>query len=237
MMGKRLGRLFRGWTAAAAALLLALCAFALAEKEVPAAGSLVRAVRIVWEDGLNRDGIRPLVLKVSLLADGEKVETLTLNADNHWTGVVTGLDGERDGVPILYTWEETPVEPMKYRCESITEKGSLTFITNRYEPARLNIGAMAVWPETLPGDMPESVTVQLFADGVAAGSPRELNAENEWRAVWKGLPRYANGTHLSGKQHEIRYTLEETEIPEGFEARVRKIKSRSFLIEHMAVMH
>src|SRR5699024_354864 len=61
------------------------------------------------------------------------------------------------------------------------------------------------------GLRPTSVTVQLMADGEALGDAVELNAENAWAHSWTNLPVNASGT-------AIEYTVEETEVPVGYEA-------------------
>ena len=38
-----------------------------------------------WQDNNNQDGIRATEIVVNLLADGEAIETVTLNNDNYWT--------------------------------------------------------------------------------------------------------------------------------------------------------
>ena len=64
------------------------------------------SVRKQWQDEDDRDGIRPLSIRVTLLADGVEKETAELNAANGWYHVFTDLDEYANGKRIVYTIEE-----------------------------------------------------------------------------------------------------------------------------------
>jgi len=66
-----------------------------------------KTVTKVWEDDNNKAGVRPESIEVVLYANGEKVDTLTLNAENNWTCTVENLPKLADGKEIEYTVEET----------------------------------------------------------------------------------------------------------------------------------
>ncbi|PQD96793.1 hypothetical protein CYL18_02580, partial [Pradoshia eiseniae] len=63
------------------------------------------------------------------------------------------------------------------------------------------------------GIRPESVRVQLKANGNAEGNPIELNAENDWSYTWANIDLKSNG-------QEITYDVEEVKVPEGYAAKV-----------------
>ena len=53
------------------------------------------------------------------------------------------------------------------------------------------------------GKRPNSVKVQLYANGQKQGSEMELNADNGWSYTWTKLPKKSAG-------NEISYTVKET---------------------------
>ncbi len=60
------------------------------------------------------------------------------------------------------------------------------------------------------GTRPESVQIQLYADGMAYGDPVTLSESNYWTARYEGLPKYSSG------EKEINYTVDEVSVPEGY---------------------
>ena len=59
------------------------------------------------------------------------------------------------------------------------------------------------------GIRPDSVQVQLLANGKTVGDAVTLNEANQWKNTWTNLPKYANGK-------EIVYSVEEVEVPSGY---------------------
>ena len=88
-----------------------------------------------WDDGDDKDGLRPKTIKVQLYADGKKVgEVVELSADNKWTYTFTDLVEKANGKAINYTVEEVDV-PEGYQ-ETITDDGKGNVVlTNKHEPS------------------------------------------------------------------------------------------------------
>lgn len=88
-----------------------------------------------WDDGDDKDGLRPKTIKVQLYADGKKVgEVVELSADNKWTYTFTDLVEKANGKAINYTVEEVDV-PEGYQV-TITDDGKGNFVlTNKHEPS------------------------------------------------------------------------------------------------------
>ncbi|HFD1776253.1 TPA: Cna B-type domain-containing protein, partial [Enterococcus faecium] len=63
------------------------------------------------------------------------------------------------------------------------------------------------------GLRPNSVQVQLYADGKEVGSPVELMEANQWRHTWNDLPEKANG-------QTIKYTVKEVTAVTGYTSTV-----------------
>lgn len=61
---------------------------------------------------------------------------------------------------------------------------------------------------------PESIQVQMYADGEKYGKPVTLNESNSWSASYVDMPKYSSGTN------EINYSVKEVSVPEGYTASV-----------------
>ncbi len=180
----------------------------------------------VWDDNNDQDGKRPDSIVVHLLANGEHTGLkVTLTADMNWTYTWTGLDKFVSGQEITYMVFEEPV----YFKDSVSrsdrsvdtyfanyarnpEDPTHITITNSYTPETTVITAMKIWDDDDNRDnlRTESVTAELFADGVTTGKTVVLNKQNEWVASWENLPKYKD----HGK--EIVYSVVENNVPTGY---------------------
>ncbi len=182
------------------------------------------ALKKVWKDEENRDGLRPTGLKVELLADGEGTGTFVmLNEENNWTAMLTGLLRFRNGKEIAYSWKEPTV--VGYTLTGTVTNGSLTTLTNTHEADKNVVEVEKVWVDS--GKHPDDVEVQLFADGKALGDAVKLNAGNGWKYSWTKLCR---NVREAGVVREIKYTVAETKIPEGYVAKITGNASTGFVI-------
>ena len=176
-----------------------------------APGKTSVTVRKVWDDADNQDGKRPASLTVKLLADGEDTEqSVTLNEGNNWQATISDLYKMKDGKEIKYTWaEDESGLPEGYKLTNTATEGSITTLTNTYTPEEVTKKVVKKWNDNNSSTRPKSVTVQLYADGVAVGEPVVLDASNNWSHEWTKLAKYANGK-------EITYLVKETNVPNGY---------------------
>ena len=70
---------------------------------------------------------------------------------------------------------------------------------------------------------PQSIQVQLKANGNSKGEQIELNAENNWTYTWSNLDVKLNG-------QAIAYTLEEVEVPDGYTSEITGDAASGFII-------
>ena len=163
-----------------------------------------------WEDGNNQDGLRPTDIKVQLYADGSKQgEEVTLNAGNQWSYTWSGLDEMKSGQKIVYTVEEVG-KIAGYDTVISGEAKTGYVITNSHTPELTNISGEKIWDDAdnQDGKRPESITVNLFANGEKIDSKVvKADAEGNWKYSFKNLPKYANGQLIS-------YTVTEDAVPE-----------------------
>ena len=174
-------------------------------------GQTSASVTKIWADADNQDGIRPESITVALLADGKATDTtVTLNAANNWTQTVTGLPEKADGEYITYTWTEVDV-PEGYSLTGTSKTGIVTTLTNTHTPELTSITGTKTWEDAdnQDGKRPESITVNLFANGTLLTSQTvSADADGNWSYSFTDLPKYANG-------QEITYTVTEDAV-EGY---------------------
>ena len=197
-------------------------------------------VKKIWDDADNQDDVRAKEIKVHLLADGvpvEDVEPLVLNEENHWTGSFKDLLKYRDqGVEIVYTVEEEAVD--QYTAEYEVTADGIT-ITNTHIPGKIDIPVEKEWLDDNndeDGKRPESITVNLYADGEKIQTVTiKPDANGNWAYTFKGLDKNKDGK-------EIKYTIEEEKVmlyyaaiegsaAEGFKIRNRYINGKKIIIE------
>ncbi len=184
----------------------------------------------VWNDSDDADGIRPDSVTVQLYADGEAYgDPVTLSADNDWTyswdrlpmwSVLPVRDSEgeltEEGVDIVYSVKEVST-PSGYTSEITTDENKAT-ITNTHTPtpATTTYTVVKVWDDSDNADKirPDSVTVQLYADGEAYGDPVTLSDDNDWIYTWTELPA------LNDEGEDIAYSAQETVVPDGYTASI-----------------
>lgn len=168
-------------------------------------------VEKVWNDNNNQDGLRQEI-EVSLLANGEEIDTYILNANNNWKHTFDGLQKYSSGKEIKYTIEEkTEIEGYTVKIAGSAKEGYI--ITNTHDPITIDIVGEKVWLDNNNNDnsRPESITVKLFANEKEVKSLKVTNETvvannpNAWLYEFKDLPKYENGK-------EINYTVKEEKV-------------------------
>lgn len=193
-------------------------------KHTPAVRSL--SVHKQWNDGNNADGIRPSFVVVQLYANGEKYgEKQVLDENNAWSYEWINLPVYEDGEPITYKVKERKVKEYEVTYSDIVE--DVITITNSYTPNKTSFGVSKVWDDQDNKDRirPNSIKVQLYADGVAFGEPIVLSDANGWGCKWTQLP-------LSRDGKEIVYSVEEIEIPDGYVATKEQLEDGEVVIKN-----
>ena len=173
-------------------------------------------VRKVWNDSNDQDGKRPDSLNVNRMNGNTVVDTVTLTADNNWTATVQNLPKKANGTDIVYSWSEGNM-PEGYSLTDTAKDGTVTTLTNSYSTEETSVSVRKVWTDSdnQDGIRPESISVQLKADGKASGDPVVLNEVNNWTYTWTKLAKNANKT-------EIQYTVDEVDVPSGYTKTVTK---------------
>ena len=178
------------------------------------AETISKSVEKVWSDNNNQDAIRPDSIKVQLYANETAMgDEVKLNASNNWKHTWTDLPKyDNNQAEITYTVDEV-VTPSGYTKDVSTDSQGNVIITNTYTPEKTEFSVEKVWSDgnNQDGIRPTSITVQLYADGVAVdGKIATLNSDNSWKYTWRELPKY------NGSTSPIVYTAKETSVPDGY---------------------
>lgn len=170
----------------------------------------------VWNDEDNRDGLRPESVTVYLMTvdendhktryidkDGNEVSEV-LEESSNWVCNFSDLplyDNNRQ----LITYAVEEIVPPNYIDSYSGDPANGFTITNTHKE-RTSVTVNKVWDDANDQDgiRPDSVTVNLFADGVKIDET-ELSAENDWSYTFDDLYVNQNGT-------PIKYTVIENDI-------------------------
>ena len=184
-------------------------------------------VKKEWKDNNNQDGLRTGKIKVQLTADGKTVEgkTAELSEANNWTVTFDKLPVKANGEAIAYSAVEVNVPEGYTPTYSVDEKTGEITITNSHTPATTSVSVTKAWVDgdNEDGVRPDSVTVQLKANGEPEGDVVTLNANNQWTYTWKDLAVKSAGKNIA-------YTVEETNVPAGYEPEVTGTAKDGFTI-------
>ncbi|MDE6375805.1 MAG: Cna B-type domain-containing protein, partial [Ligilactobacillus sp.] len=167
-----------------------------------------------WSDNSDQDGRRPDSITVNLLADGEKVDSQTVTANNNWAYTFTDLAKYKDGKEVSYTVTEDPVSDYTTTIDGYN-------ITNSYTPATTSISGTKTWSDNdnQDGKRPDSITINLLANGKKVDSQKVSVATN-WAYHFDNLPQYENG-------QVITYTVSENTV-DGYSTSVNGYNITNF---------
>lgn len=167
-----------------------------------------KTVKKVWE-GFTNDEIETIGnIEVALKKDGIEIETVKLNAANNWTYTWTNLSKNAK-----YEIEEKTTGNFITKIES-TSENEWTITNTKDTPGseKINVLVQKVWKDFSTSARPDSIKVKLYKDGNQYGDVIVLNESNLWKYSWENLPKYDE------EKNKIKYTVEEVEVPNGYEA-------------------
>ena len=160
-----------------------------------------------WRDGDDQDGLRPESITVKLLCGGQETgSTLTLSAENSWSGIFRELRAYEHGKRLVYTVAEVEVPGYTSRLTGDATTGFN--IMNTHSPERLTVAGAKTWDGDAGHETarPESITVMLYADGEKADEKTvSPDADGSWSWSFTNLPKCSAGK-------EIVYTVSEAEV-------------------------
>lgn len=165
-----------------------------------------KTVTKTWDDGNDRDGIRPTNVKIELYGTDGTRRTQYLTQDNHWSYSFENLPKyQNEGTIILYTIKEEAVEG--YTQKSVTTTAGFD-LTNTHEIQTADYDVKKVWVDDndRDGTRPTSITLTLTgSDG--SKYTKQMTAADNWNAAtFERVPMFNGGKYIT-------YTLTENEVP------------------------
>ena len=173
--------------------------------------------RKTWNDSSNQDGVRPDSITVELL---KTVDGTTTSMGDNYKRTLTGNTVDT----VDYSWSDLPVyeagKRITYTVKEVGETNGkiagkngkkytveydVMNITNSYEPEKTSISGRKTWVDLSSSTRPESITVNLLADGTKV-TDKTVKASDKWAWSFTGLDKYKAGK-------EIVYSIEEITVP------------------------
>ena len=105
------------------------------------------AVKKIWDDADNKEGLRPEKITVRLLADGQEVAVKEITATDNWQASFTDLPVYKEGKKITYAITEDPVAGYITNIDGFT-------VTNRHTPPTTPPTTPPSTPSTTPSTTP-----------------------------------------------------------------------------------
>lgn len=183
---------------------------------------------VVWEDGNNKDDVRPETVSLQLKADGENLgDVITVNEKSKWTKTWTGLDQYKAGTKVTYEVEVVGLKGGEdgYTAEITGDAGTGFTITATHVPAVADIKASVNWVDADNQDAirPELVEAELYAGDVSTGKKVKLTADNKWAASFGEMDLKKDGITID-------YTLVATKV-DGYDCVVEGAASQGFTLK------
>ncbi len=182
------------------------------------------AVSANWDDQDNQDGIRPEAVEAELYADNVSTnKKVRLTADTDWKATFEKLAVNKNGKPINYTLQATKVEGYDLTTEGSGADGLVLKYTHKVKT--VDVTATVKWAdgENQDGIRPNTVNLQLKADGENVGDAIVVNANSNWTKTWSGLAEYKAGK-------KVTYTVEATGIRSEYKVEITGDAATGFTV-------
>ena len=154
-------------------------------------------------------------VKVKLLADGKKVDEVTLNEQNNWKHTFTNLNKYKDDgkTEIKYTVEEEKING--YDTE-IKENSKNDFTITNKNNEKVKIPVEKKWEDNnnQDGKRVKEIVVRLLQDGIPTTKVLKLNEQNNWKGEFTDLDKY------NAQGNEIKYTVKEETVVDGYDTEI-----------------
>ena len=181
-------------------------------------------VNKTWGDNSDQDGKRPADATVQLYKTVGETKTavgdpVTVGSkENTWTNVWEKLPVYENGTKIVYSVEETLPEGASYTKKgdevtltAVKDDSGTIKITNTHEIEKTSVRGRKFWADEddLDGIRPETITVNLLADGTKVDSVAVTpDEQGNWTYAFTNLDKYEPGK----VGHKIEYSVTEDEI-------------------------
>ena len=158
-----------------------------------------------WDDGQNRDNIRPTSIRMHLVANGKRTSrSIDLNEKNEWSGQFDNLEYiGADGFPISYTIDEDVPSHYTFRkgLAEVVSDGLSYNVTNFHSPETISISGKKSWRGDDSSQRPKTIQLTLYGNGSKVKTATVSSDEN-WQYEFDNVYKYEAG-------RPIEYTVKE----------------------------
>lgn len=172
-----------------------------------------------WQDNNNQDGQRPSSVTVNLLANGKQIQSQKVTATDNWQYSFKDLpEYDTNGQKISYTVTEDNVADYTTTIDGNN-------LINSYTPKQTSVTVTKSWQdhENQDGLRPDSIKVQLYANGEKQGDVVTLTQVQNWTYTWQGLAAKQNGEN-------VKYTVKEVDTVAGYTSSVNNKNPGNIII-------
>ena len=124
------------------------------------------AVKKIWDDADNKEGLRPEKITVRLLADGQEVAVKEITATDNWQVSFTDLPVYKEGKKITYAITEDPVAGYITNIDGFT-------VTNRHTPPTTPPTTPPSTPPSTPSTTPPTTPPSISEKPETPTTPKE----------------------------------------------------------------
>ena len=124
------------------------------------------AVKKIWDDADNKEGLRPEKITVRLLADGQEVAVKEITATDNWQASFTDLPVYKEGKKITYAITEDPVAGYITNIDGFT-------VTNRHTPPTTPPTTPPSTPPSTPPTTPPTTPPSISEKPETPTTPKE----------------------------------------------------------------
>jgi pilin isopeptide linkage protein/LPXTG-motif cell wall-anchored protein len=174
------------------------------------------------------DLVKPGVYTYTITEVAGDKEGYTYSTEKHTIVYTVTANEETNSLECVKTVDGVEIDAEKETAEENVSK--FTF-TNEYKKPVVSVKVSKVWEDNNNEELtrPDSIKVKLLADGKDTGKTIELSKDTEWAGIFEDLDKY----DADGK--EIKYTVDEAEVPEGYSAVVSGDATKGFVITNSVV--
>lgn len=176
------------------------------------------SVSINWIDDNNRRGARPESVSVNLFANGEKCDSVVLNAGNDWKAAKADLDKKTAGNDIVYSWETDAGRiPGEYHESAREINGTATTISLTMVPEKGSLKLLAAEKDNDSIKL-SGAKVKLYSDIAPSASAASVtkNGKKCYELMNDGYTSDSNGIIRIDDLEYGKYYIECLTAPSGY---------------------
>ncbi len=143
--------------------------------------------------------VKPLTIKVNLLANGKIISFKEVKSTDNWQYKFVSLPKFEAGKAIVYTVTEENVTGYDAVVNGVN-------LINTHTPEMIAVNGTKTWSDNdnQDGIRPDKITVNLLADGKQVAT-KDVTAKDDWKYSFASLPKFAAGK-------AIVYTVSEAKV-------------------------